>query len=273
MKKIIFLFLIASSMCSCSIFIPEKYLKQLPGQNESQQQKEERQSFSKKDLIGKWVLIGHRDATNPVHSAQVDLKILEFTKNGEMRYLSEQSNIEKMKYKISNYNEFIFIDKDQKEQQANLTIEQDNLILIYKDTSSDKYKKIIDDSVNIYKQAQSILTNETIRIYGNCISGNCLNGHGTYLWQTGDKYIGNWKDGKKNGSGTLIFPDGSEYQKYVGEWKDNDFGGQGTLTYSNGKIFTGKWINGRKEGLGILYNANGTIEHKGKWSNDVFIGQ
>ena len=38
--------------------------------------------------------------------------------------------------------------------------------------------------------------------------------------QGGEKYVGEWKDGKKHGKGTMTFPDGS---KYVGEWKDGEF--------------------------------------------------
>ena len=273
MKNIIFLFLMASCICSCSILIPEKYLQQLPFQKESQQQQGEIQTYSKKDLIGTWILVGHKDTANRVYSAQVDLRILEFTKNGDMNYSSEQNKIEKMKYKIKKNNKLVFIDKNQKKHHASLRIELDNLILIYEDASSDRYKKIINASKNIYKQGQSIINNELISMYGNCISGNCVNGYGTYLWPTGDKYIGQWKDGKKNGWGTLTCPDNSDFQKYVGEWKDDDFCGQGTLTYNDKKIFTGTLINGKKEGRGILYNANGTIEHKGKWSNDIFISQ
>ncbi len=42
-----------------------------------------------------------------------------------------------------------------------------------------------------------------------CIKGDCNNGYGTYTWNTGDKYIGEWKDGISNGQGTFTFADGT----------------------------------------------------------------
>ena len=49
---------------------------------------------------------------------------------------------------------------------------------------------------------------------------------------------GEFKDGKYNGQGTEILPNGS---KYEGEWKDGNFNGQGTYTFSNGGSFVGLW--------------------------------
>jgi len=72
-----------------------------------------------------------------------------------------------------------------------------------------------------------------------CISGNCQNGYGTYITPNGDKYVGEWKDGKQNGQGKLDFISGN---KYVGEWKDGERW-NGTLYDKEGKII-GKFMNG-----------------------------
>ena len=40
--------------------------------------------------------------------------------------------------------------------------------------------------------------------------------HDTY--PDGGKYVGRWKDDKRNGQGTFTYPDGG---KYVGRWKDD----------------------------------------------------
>jgi hypothetical protein len=53
-----------------------------------------------------------------------------------------------------------------------------------------------------------------------CISGNCVDGSGTYIWETGQKYKGQWKTGKKNGKGTLFYENGTIYHK--GLWKDDN---------------------------------------------------
>jgi hypothetical protein len=60
-----------------------------------------------------------------------------------------------------------------------------------------------------------------------CISGNCLNGQGTYTYANGDKYVGEWKDDKKNGKGTYTSANGD---KYVGEYMNDKKNGKGTYT-------------------------------------------
>ena len=80
-----------------------------------------------------------------------------------------------------------------------------------------------------------------IKAKSGCISGNCVNGQGTYTFANGDKYVGEWKDDMINGQGTFTWADGN---KYVGEWKDDMRNGQGTLTYANGTIQKGQWIDG-----------------------------
>ena len=49
-----------------------------------------------------------------------------------------------------------------------------------------------------------------------CIEGHCQNGTGTYLWLNGNKYVGEWKDGKRSGQGAYYWADGREYtgQRY-----------------------------------------------------------
>ena len=57
------------------------------------------------------------------------------------------------------------------------------------------------------------------------------NGQGTYTFNDGRKYIGNWIDGEQNGRGILTSPNG---EKYEGVWKDGKQHGQGTLTFPDG---------------------------------------
>jgi hypothetical protein len=84
------------------------------------------------------------------------------------------------------------------------------------------------------------------------------NGQGTFSSPDGDKYVGEWKNGKKNGQGTYTWKDG---RKYLGEYKDGKRHGQGTQTWSDGMKYVGEWKNGR-EWNGTSYNKNGNTHEK-----------
>ena len=61
----------------------------------------------------------------------------------------------------------------------------------------------------------------------NCISGDCINGFGTYKWSNGDKFTGNWKESNKV-EGNYYFADGAVYTgTYNADGKE--FNGQVTI--------------------------------------------
>ena len=90
----------------------------------------------------------------------------------------------------------------------------------------------------------------------------------TYTWANGEKYVGEFKDGKFNGQGSFTFPDGGELEghKYEGEWKDDKKNGQGTYFFPDGGKLTGEF---RKDSPWNItdYDKNGKI--KGKYANGV----
>ena len=65
---------------------------------------------------------------------------------------------------------------------------------------------------------------------------NCF---GTYIYDEGEKYVGEWKDNKYNGQGTYTWPSG---EKYVGQYKDDKRHGQGTYTFANGYKENGYYL-------------------------------
>ena len=73
-----------------------------------------------------------------------------------------------------------------------------------------------------------------------CISGDCSTGFGTYIYDSGAKYVGEWQDDKMYGQGTSTFAHGG---KYVGGYKNDEMHGQGTLTYADGTTERGIWKN------------------------------
>ncbi|HND88673.1 MAG TPA: hypothetical protein PK971_10105, partial [Saprospiraceae bacterium] len=75
-----------------------------------------------------------------------------------------------------------------------------------------------------------------------CITGDCKNGKGTYVYPSGAKYVGEFRNGEINGVGVCYYTNGS---KYSGEWRDRFPEGKGTKTYSDGTKRTGSWKKGK----------------------------
>ena len=89
-----------------------------------------------------------------------------------------------------------------------------------------------------------------------CISGDCINGYGIYVWDSGDKYVGENKNNAMNGLGTYYFVTGN---KYVGEIKNDLRHGQGTYYYAKGDKYVGGYKNWIFHGEGVLTEANGKV--------------
>jgi len=67
---------------------------------------------------------------------------------------------------------------------------------------------------------------------------NCF---GIGITASGNKYVGEFRDGKYHGLGAFTFVSGS---KYLGEFRDGLPNGQGTYTSADGRVKEGIWENG-----------------------------
>ena len=94
------------------------------------------------------------------------------------------------------------------------------------------------------------------------------NGQGTYTYSNGGQYVGEYKDNMQHGQGTQTFSNGGQY---VGEWKEDKFHGQGTYTYSNGGQYVGEYEKDKRHGQGAYTKSNGD-KYVGEWRNDDFLG-
>ena len=63
---------------------------------------------------------------------------------------------------------------------------------------------------------------------------------GASTYADGNKYVGEWQDGKQHGQGTFTSANGD---KYVGEFQDGKPHGQGTSTSANGIQEQGYFLN------------------------------
>lgn len=99
-------------------------------------------------------------------------------------------------------------------------------------------------------------------------SGLIRAGHGIYVWKTGGKYDGEYKNGRRNGKGIYVFGSG---EKYTGEWLNNVKSGKGKYSYTNGDHFTGTWVGDKRNGKGVFYNAKQDNEIEGEWKDGKLL--
>ena len=54
----------------------------------------------------------------------------------------------------------------------------------------------------------SNIFDDNLSIESGCVSGDCINGYGTFIWENGDKCVGEWKNAKTHGLATHTFGKG-----------------------------------------------------------------
>ncbi len=129
-----------------------------------------------------------------------------------------------------------------------------------------------------------------------CLSGDCVNGKGTFKYSQGGVYVGDFKNGKKEGQGEYIWVNGDIYNgsfkndrrdgsgwlqtidgKKYGDWKEdnpvvvgcitgNCENGAGTYKWATGEVYTGDFKNFKRDGIGTYTNSKGEV-FAGAWKN------
>lgn len=90
-----------------------------------------------------------------------------------------------------------------------------------------------------------------------------MDGIGKVIYKNIKEYLGEFKEGNKNGYGIMQWP--SE-EKYEGLWENDSFK-FGKYSWPNGNVFFGNFQDDSVNGFGTFYNgATGVIE-TGMWSN------
>ncbi|TAF63927.1 MAG: hypothetical protein EAZ55_12530 [Cytophagales bacterium] len=102
-----------------------------------------------------------------------------------------------------------------------------------------------------------------------CISGDCENGFGTYVFNNGDKYVGQWLNGERHGQGTYTWSNDGDYagDSYTGDFKNNKRSGVGTYSYGDGTKYVGQWLDGKIQGKGKMTWVSGS-SYEGDFVND-----
>lgn len=134
---------------------------------------------------------------------------------------------------------------------------------------SERFRMICARSVEAVPSLQDFIVQSSAR--RGLVTGAHL-GHPAIMYTGGDgaTYIGDLKEGKRHGRGTLTYTTG---RTYTGEWKEGKRHGQGTLTYSSGIMYTGEWKDGKRHGQGTTdVDAKGRT-YTGGWRDGFRHGR
>jgi len=96
---------------------------------------------------------------------------------------------------------------------------------------------------------------------------NCF---GSYTTSTGDKYVGEFKNGKYNGQGAYYYLRDNEWKgsKYVGDFIDNKRNGQGTFVWASGDKIVGEYKDDIPNGQVTYY-----FLADNQWKGDKYVGE
>ncbi len=114
-----------------------------------------------------------------------------------------------------------------------------------------------------------LFTGFTSASFAQCISGDCFEGKGTYVYPSGAKYIGQFVNGKIHGEGILYFSNGN---KYIGNWENHYREGKGRMEFQNGDTYIGQFRKSKMSGIGEMRYANGD-KYEGEWAEDLKHGK
>lgn len=108
------------------------------------------------------------------------------------------------------------------------------------------------------------------KLFDGLFSGNFQKGI-EYYYDGSKRYKGELRNGKFHGRG-IIYHYASKKPLYDGIFTNGQIT-FGNLYYPNGNIkYIGDFKYESFNGKGILYYEDGTIKHKGRFENDMFIG-
>ena len=202
--------------------------------------------------------------------------------NLEENILKQKNIIDKKTEKLKNDFDFIFSNnnnlpneiknnKNKYYEILNKTInrlknEKEFPNMILKFISNDFFIGILEEKSGLPKKG-GIYTFTGDHYIGEFVNGK-KEGNDIILYNNGTKYEGSFKNDKHDGFGKLFQLDG---ENFVGQWKEGKINGNGIRHHSNGDKYIGNYINNIRNGEGHYIFANGD-SYNGNWTNGCANG-
>ena len=89
-----------------------------------------------------------------------------------------------------------------------------------------------------------------------------------FMYKNGDIYVGQMRNGRRWGSGKMLFCDGSAYE---GQWHDDMMHGHGIRNWLDGIFYVGDWKRNAMNGNGRYTMVDGSVM-EGMFEDDTFVG-
>lgn len=103
-----------------------------------------------------------------------------------------------------------------------------------------------------------------------CITGDCLNAYGKFLFDDGSVYVGFFKNGMLH-QGTWKGANGDYYLGQFGA--NNTKEGYGNHKFNQSEVYFGEFINNKRNGRGVYYNSATGVLQRGEWKDDFLVKQ
>ncbi|CEM25703.1 unnamed protein product [Vitrella brassicaformis CCMP3155] len=127
-------------------------------------------------------------------------------------------------------------------------------------------KSKIDPEVDVSGSSHKTLNLETA-----CTVNESVNSwEQTVLYEDGRRYKGQWKDGKRHGTGEETSPSGDF--SYYGNFSQDRYEGWGRMEWSNGARYCGQFHNNLKHGYGVEQYPNDDV-YQGNFVNGRIEGE
>ncbi len=171
----------------------------------------------------------------------------------------------------TNNNNNQFMKKKKKNDNNNQFMNMNNNFQIMKKNMNDGDNQIKNMNINM-KNNNNQIKNMNININNNQIKNMNMKNNGQIIekiYENGRKYIGQFKNGIREGYGIMFFPDGGRYE---GNWENGLAHGKGIEYYKNGDRFEGEYYKDEEDGEGVYYYSNGD-RLMGNYRNGNKIGK
>jgi hypothetical protein len=107
-------------------------------------------------------------------------------------------------------------------------------------------------------------------VYAGELRNGGRHGVGVYTWANPqeDDYAGEFVDDVMDGLGVKRWADGATY---YGDRRRDSREGYGVFADVEGGGYEGAWRNGAPDGYGVVWNADGTVRAQGLWAGNTLI--